>query len=116
MTTLGAARTALVSAVSALSDATSGTGCVVYSNGSNMQLRGDGSALWQFRVTCYVGYQADSAQNSKDLATLVAAKLVILLSLAGWQIDSVSPDVVRSIAGGDHLSADIAVTTTVTFS
>ncbi len=37
----------------------------------------------------------------------------ILLALAGWKVIAVSSDAVRTLAGGDHLTADISVSTVV---
>jgi hypothetical protein len=48
-----------------------------------------------------------------QLAALVAAKLTILQASGLYQINSVSPSGSRSINGGDHLAADIAVSTKV---
>jgi hypothetical protein len=47
------------------------------------------------------------------LATLVLAKVTIVNALAGWRLVDVGPSTSRQIAGGDHLAADIAVTTKV---
>jgi hypothetical protein len=60
-----------------------------------------------------VGVNSDIAVMETALATLVAAKLTILQALAGFRIVNVSASVMRTINGGDHLAADIAVTTKV---
>ncbi len=109
MTTLAAARTALVTLVGGDDDYVSPPGAFVYSSGSDLRGIGRGQVEWQFRVTGYVGIgQADSAAASVALA---AHMLTILQALraAPYAVISIGPDVVRTIAGGDHLSADITV-------
>jgi hypothetical protein len=64
-------------------------------------------------VTCAVGWNSDIAVIEGQLAALVAAKLTILQASGLYQINSVSPSGSRSINGGDHLAADIAVSTKV---
>lgn len=74
---------------------------------------GGDSVEWQFRVTCAVGLRGDNATASAELATLVQAKLAILWALPGWRVLSIGPDSVRTIAGGDQFTADIAVSSIV---
>ena len=89
---------------------------MVWSDGSDTRPTGKGSVIWRFRVMCYVGYKSDSAASDVALSALVAAKTLILLGLVGWTVDGVSPAGTRQIAGGEHLTADIAVSTYVTLS
>jgi hypothetical protein len=115
MTTLAAARTALLSAVGASDDYVDPPGCMVFSEGADLsQIWGDGSLIWRWRVTCYVGYKSDSAASDVELSAYVAAKALVLLSDPVWGVVSASPATIRTIAGGDHLAADIAVFTRVT--
>jgi len=109
MTTVVEARTALVSAVGASDYAIDPPACYVYSNGSDLTPLGGGGIEWGFRVTCAVPYPGDDATASGALAALVAAKLTIVRALAGWRTLSVSPDQLRTIAGGEQFTADIAV-------
>lgn len=114
MTTVAEARVALVTAVSASDDVMAPPGCMVFSSGSDLAGLGGSNVEWRYRVTCYVGWHSDSADTEDDLAATVQAKLVILRAFAGWRVLSVGPSVVRSLAGGDHLTADITVSTPVT--
>lgn len=113
MTTIAQARTALVSAVGAAEKYASPPGCFVFSSGTDMAGLGRTGVEWGFRVVCYVGYKGDDGQASADLAAVVAAKLATLNASNIYRIVSVGPDGVRTIAGGEHLTADIAVTTKV---
>ena len=113
MTTVAAARTALVTAVSASEKETQGTACYVFSAGSDFNRLGGSSTEWRFRVTCAVGWNSDIGTMETALATQVLAKVSIINALAGWRLIDVSADVARQIAGGDHLAADIAVSTKV---
>lgn len=117
MTTLAAARAAIVTAVGASETYVDPPGCMVFSGGSDLiapTLKG--SVLWSWRVSCYVGEFKQNAESSKDLSAYVAVKLAALLALEGFSVDSVTPDTTRQIAGGDHLAADIAVSAYVTLS
>jgi hypothetical protein len=60
-----------------------------------------------------VGQRGADSVASADLAALVAAKLATLNALAGWGISGVSEDRMRTIGGGEQLTADIAVSTKV---
>jgi hypothetical protein len=113
MTTVAAARTALVTAVSASEKETNGTACYVFSAGTDFVRLGGSSTEWRFRVTCAVGWNSDIGTMEGALATLVLAKVTIVNALAGWRLVDVGPSTSRQIAGGDHLAADIAVTTKV---
>ncbi len=104
-----AARAELASAIGAGDDYNSPPGKMVYGNGSDLRGVGRGQVAWNFRVVCYVGYHTDSAANVDELAALTLATLSTIRALAGWTVDSISPDLVRQIAGGEHLTADIAV-------
>lgn len=117
MTTLAAARAALVTAVGASEAYVDPPGCMVFSNGSDLSTPTlKGSVLWSWRVMCYVGEFKQSAETSPALSAYVAAKLAALFALEGFSVDSVSPDTTRQLAGGDHLAADIAVSAYVTLS
>jgi hypothetical protein len=113
MTTIAAARDELVTAVGAVNPGVDPPACYVYSNGSDLTSLGKSALEWGFRVTCDVGLQGDDDNQSDALSALVLAKLTILQALAGWRILSVSADQIRTIAGGDHFTADIAVSTRV---
>lgn len=113
MTSIGDARAALVALVEASENPADPPACYVYSSGSDMTGLGGTGRSWGFRVTCAVGYVADHAGASQYLAELVDAKLALLVAPSEWGIVSVSSDQVRSIAGGEQLTADIAVTTKV---
>lgn len=115
MTTLAAARAALVTAVGASDDYVDPPGCMVFSEGSPLApMFGDGSVPWSFRVTCYVGYKSDSAASDVELSAYVAAKTLVLLQDPVWLLSGVTPATIRSLAGGEHLTADISVSTKVT--
>lgn len=115
MTTLAEARAALVTAVGAVDDYSDTTGCMVFSEGSPLSpVYGDGSVIWRWRVACYVGFRNNSGTSDIELGELVAAKVVILLGLAGWSLDGVSPAGTTQISGNDSLAADIAVSTKIT--
>lgn len=113
MTTLDAARDALVAAIGASPAPIDPPACYVFSNGTDMTKAGGSGVVWEFRVTCAVGYSSDDADASAALGALVASKLAILWALGGWTIAGVGQDGVRQIAGGEQLTADIAVTTPV---
>lgn len=114
MTTLAAARTALVTAVGGDDDYVAPPGVFVYSSGSDVRGIGRGQVEWLFRCTAYVGIgQADSAAASVALAAHVVS-LLATLRATGYAVVSVGPDVLRTIAGGDHLCADITVGIMVT--
>ena len=115
MTTLAAARAALVTAVGAVDDYGDTTGCMVFSEGSPLSpMYGDGSVNWNWRVACYVGFRNNSGTADIELAELVAAKVLIIQALPGWKLDGVSASGVAQISGNDSLAADIAVSTKVT--
>lgn len=44
---------------------------------------------------------------SANLGTMVEAVIAVLYGLAGWKVGTVSPDVMRQLAGSDFLSADV---------
>ena len=111
--TYAAARSALVTAVGASDEIVAGPACIVFSNGSDLERVGGANVVWGFNILCYVGLR-DNAVTSGELATYVQAKMVTLYALAGWSIVSVGRDTVRSLAGSELLTADIAVTTYVT--
>lgn len=113
MTSIHGAREALVALVGAVEHPVDPPACYVFSNGTEMERVGGVSHKWTFRITCAVGYGGDDATASQDLAQQVAAKLALLNAPNQWQINSVSADQIRQIAGGDQLTADISVTTTV---
>ena len=113
MTSISDARSALASAVSASPFEVDPPACYVFSSGSELESRGGSSVEWQFRVTCAVGIRGDNATASSELAALVVTKLAILWALPGWRVLSVGPDSVRTIAGGDQFTADIAVSIVV---
>ena len=110
--TIASAHAALTSAVSAAMEPIDPPACIAFSNGSDLKGLGGASVEWRYTVTCYVGWR-DNATATAALAALVQAKLVILRALAGFSILSVSPDTIRTLAGGEILSADIAVSTPV---
>ena len=113
MTTVVQARDALVAAVGAATAPIDPPACYVYSRGSDLTSLGGGGIDWGFRVTCAVGYQSDDATASAALASLLASKLTILRALAGWRVDGVGQDQIRTIAGGEYFTADINVTSRV---
>ncbi len=86
--------------------------CIVFSNGSDLQRLGGTNTECGFNVLCYVGLR-DNRVTSTELATYIQAQMVILTALAGFRIVSVGRDTIRTLAGSDLLTADIAVTTTV---
>ncbi len=112
MSTIAQARDALDTAVGASDEIVAGPACIVFSNGSELQRLGGTNTEWGFNVLCYVGLR-DNRVTSTELATYVQAQMVILTALAGFRIVSVGRDTVRTLAGSDLLTADIAVTTTV---
>jgi len=113
VTTIAQARAALVTAVGAVDAEGTASACYVYSEGSSMERVGQSGVQWGFRVTCAVGLRGTASTGSADLAAFVAGKLATLNALAGWGIAGVSGDRVRTIGGGEQLSADIAVFTKV---
>ena len=113
MTTVAAARTALVAAVSASEKETNGTASYVTSGGTDFTRLGGSSCEWTFRITCAVGWNTDWGVMETALATLVAAKVTILQASAIYQLVSVGTASSRQIGGGDHLTQDIGVTTKV---
>lgn len=110
MTTILQARSALVTAVGASDAPIDPPACYVYSRGSDLASLGGGGIDWGFRVTCAVPYQGDDATASAELASLLSAKLIVMRTLAGWRIDGVGQDQIRTIAGGEQFTADINVT------
>ena len=115
MSTVAQARDALDTAVGASDEIVAGPACIVFSNGSDLTGLGGTNVEWGFSVLCYVGLR-DNRVTSTELATYVQATMVILMALAGFKIVSVERDSVRSLAGGEQLSAAINVTTTVALS
>lgn len=85
----------------------------MFSSGTDWTGLGGSSVEWGYRVSCAVGWNSDIGTMEAALATLIAAKLTILQSLAGYRVTGVSPSGSRQINGGDHLAADIAVSTKV---
>lgn len=115
MSTLAAARAALVTAVGASDDVVDPPGCMVFSEGTDFAgALGDGTLPWRFRILAYVAARSDSAAGdvlmNAYLATLVAA----LYALPYWRVESVGPTGVSQLAGGDLLAANITVSTYVT--
>ncbi len=113
MTTLAAARSALVTAVGASDSMADPPATYVYSRGSDMARLGGTGVQWGFRVSCVVGYQGDDATAEASLFTLLASKLAVLIPLAGWAIERVSPSLVTDTGGGKYYSADVDVSTVV---
>lgn len=117
MTTLAAARTALVSAVGAKDDYADPPACLVFSEGCDMEGSTlDGSYLWRFRVACYVAANSDTAVGDVAMNTYLATQVAALRALAGWQLVSVGRTGTAELAGGSVLAADIIVLTKVTLS
>lgn len=112
MTTIAEARDALDTAVGASDEIVAGPACIVFSNGSDLAKLGGSNVEWGFNILCYVGLR-DNRVTSTELATYVQSVMVILNALAGFRVVSVGRDTVRTLAGSDLLTADIAVTTTV---
>lgn len=112
MSSIAQAQSALATAVSSSSELIDPPACIVFSNGSDLAGLGGKKVAWRFTVTCYVGWQ-NNAGSTAALAALVQAKLVILWALAGFSVISVSSDTIRTLAGGEMLTADIAVSTPV---
>ena len=112
---IATSRTALASAVSASEKETNGTACYVSSGGSDWSgLGGLGTSVeWSFRVICAVGWNTDLGTMETALATLLAAKLAILKASGVYRIVGVGSASSRQIGGGDHLAAEITVTTKV---
>jgi hypothetical protein len=110
--TIAQARDALDTAVGASDEIVAGPACIVFSNGSDLSGLGGANVEWGFNVLCYVGLR-DNRVTSTELAAYVQSIMVIIQALAGFRMVSVSRDTVRSLAGSDQLTADIAVTTTV---
>ena len=120
MTTLVAARAALVTAVGASEAAVDPPATYVFSRGSDLELLGRGPSgttgyRWGFRVQCVVPYQGDDATASRASATLVTSTVATLLALTGWELERVSADLIIETAGGKYFGADIDVTTVVHF-
>ena len=113
MTSVTAARAALVALVGAVEYESDPPACYVYSQGSDMTGLGGTGKEWAFRVTCAVGIGGGTTTGSKELAALLAQKLALLNAPSEWRIISVGSDAIRVIAGGEQLTADIAVTTKV---
>ena len=109
MASLAAARTALVSLVGASEESIDPPATYVYSSGTDWTGLGGSSVEWEFRVTVSGGMASNGAASAA-VATLLAAKLSALQGSSLYRILRVSPDQMRTIAGGDQLTADIAVT------
>lgn len=114
MTTLAAARSALVTAVGAKDDVVDPPGCLVFSDGADLAGTLKGQILWRFRVMCYVAANSDNAAGDVLMNAYLATQLGIIQALAGWAPATVSATGVSSWAGSDLLTADIAVSTYVT--
>ena len=108
MASLAAARAALVTLVGASEESVDPPATYVYSSGTDSTRLGGSSVEWEFRVTVSGGMQSNGAASAA-VATLLAAKLSALQASPLYRILRVSPDQVRTSAGGDQLTADIAV-------
>ena len=117
MSSLAASRAALVSAVGAKDDYADPPACLVFSEGTDLSASlGDGSLLWQFRVSCYVPANSDLGGGDVAMNAYLATQLAILYALPYWQVVSVGPTGATQIAGSDVLAADITVRTYLTLS
>lgn len=85
---------------------------LVFGAGSDMTGIGRGQVAVEFRVTM-LGGLSDAHAAGAELATLEGTVLTVARALAGWQVGPLSGDQIRTVAGGDYLSADLALTTTV---
>lgn len=111
------ARAALVTGLSpvVVSDDPGGTAppCVmIWGGGSDLTMLQTGKVEWTFRVTL-IAETWNASGASVALNALGATVLSKLRALAGFKVVSHGPDVVRSVGGGDYLTADIAVSTMI---
>lgn len=117
MTTLAAARSALVTATGAKDDVVDPPGCMVFSEGADFAgMLGDGSLIWRFRILCYVAASSDNAAGDVLMNAYLATQVAALMALSYWRLESVGPTGVSQLAGGDLLAANITVSTYVTLS
>jgi hypothetical protein len=119
MTTLAGARSALGTALSTggvtLSDAPGRVAppvALIFGGGIDPSHAMRREMLATFRITAVAG-RADATAMSAALGELVLKILAVVNGLAGWVVGNVSPDLERSIAGGQYLTADISVSTFV---
>ena len=113
MTTLAGARAELVAAyVAASIRATSTPGgeppyILVAGGGIDPQHIIRGQAEASFRSILVAGGFED-AKSANELDTLKLAALDVVRDLAGWRLDTIGGDGLRSFSGGDYLSAELS--------
>lgn len=117
MTTLAAARTALVTAVTANDDYVDPPGCMVFSEGTDFDgSTRDGQLRWTFRVMCYVAAKSDNAAGDVLMNAYLATQVGLLQALDDYRVVSVGATGTAQWAGNDVLVANINVQTYVTLS
>lgn len=119
MATIAARRAELVAAlVAATVRASDDPGAVeppvtyIYGDGSDLVGVGRGQVRYGFRLVLVAGLR-EAPYASSTLGTLAELVITTLRALAGWQLGPLSADVVRTIAGGEYLTADLSVSTMV---
>lgn len=110
MTTYAEARAELASALEEYQDAT-GEGepptCLVFGNGGDLRLLMQGKVSAEFRITVVAPGQWSDGATSRTLGGQVVEVITEVRALAGWQVLSFTPDVVRDIGGSQYLTADV---------
>lgn len=88
--------------------------CVYIYNGgvSDMRRIGMGKVPWSFRVVCRPSTNTEKVASA-GVGALVIAVLTVLRALPGWEVGEVTPDIMRTTAGSDYLSADVTATTMI---
>lgn len=117
MTTYAQARDELATALSTRYKDATGEGdppmAVVFGNGGTFSRLAAYTA--EFRVLVVVAGEWSDGKTSRSLGTELMAVIGIIRALPAWQLVSWSPDVIRDIAGGQYLTADVVCRRSVDF-
>lgn len=117
MTTYAAARDELATALGSRYKDATGEGdpplAIVLGNGGTFTRLAAYTA--EFRILVVVPGEWSDGKTSRSLGTELMAVIAIIRALYGWQLVSWSPDVIRDIAGGQYLTADVVCRRSVDF-
>lgn len=117
MTTYAAARDELATALAGRYHEATGEGepplALILGNGGQPARLAAYAA--EFRVLVVVPGQWSDGATSRALGAELTAVMDIVRGLQAWQLVSWSPDVIRDIAGGQYLTADVVCRRSVDF-
>lgn len=84
----------------------------IFGNGSDMHGIARGQVRFGFRLVLQPE-GGTPALASANLGVMVEAVCAVLRALAGFEVGEVSPDVMRTLAGSEFLSADVTAFTMI---